>query len=142
MGSSHKDERSLLGKLLGSSVTDILISIFEHCEPAFQNHHTIMRKDMKKVESCLETLVGNKALREMFNVALHMGCKSIVGDVLEVIKEEIRDDLEKEEQEKAKAVKPPKKGKNVTTAVQKNFFICFFFVFLYFHIYFVCFLCI
>jgi len=110
LGASHHDEKSLLRKLLGCPVTDSLISIFDHCRPAFQHHHTVKWKDLNNVESFLNAMVRNEPLRNMFNVALHMGCKAIVCDVLEEIKAEIREDLEKEEQEKINAVKPPKKS--------------------------------
>lgn len=94
-------------------MTDVLTKVYDHCRFLFEHNHTIKKKDLLEVEMCLKSLLKNKTLREFFNLALHMGCKSVVSDILDECTTEIMETKEREEQEKERATNPPSKGENL-----------------------------
>lgn len=103
LGSSHGDERSLLHKLLGTSVIEIITRIFDHCQPLFDP------KPLKKVNTFLNTVTSDKPFRDKFSLAIHMGCKDIVKHVLEDYKAELLEEERKLNKKAQETASPPKK---------------------------------
>jgi hypothetical protein len=104
LGSSHGDERSLLGKLLDSSVSDIIAKVFEHCQVMFQP------RPREKVNTFLSTIISDKLFRGLFSLAIHKGCKDILKDILEDCKAVYIEEIENSRGKEA-ASKPPDKSK-------------------------------
>lgn len=71
LGEHDGDLRSLVQKLQDSSISDILVKIYECCEEIF------FGKNKTKVQVFLKMLTSDKNGRKLFELAVHIGCRKI-----------------------------------------------------------------
>ena len=72
LGDHDRDLRSLVQKLQESSISDILVKIYECCEELF------FGKNRTKVQNFLKMLTSDMYGRKLFELAVHIGCKTIL----------------------------------------------------------------
>ena len=101
LGQHVGDLRSMVETLLNASPSDIITKVFDHC------HELFTGMQQKIVNKFLELLVKNRLARDLFQLAVHRGCKSIIGPTAPDTGPNMTQDGGQQEEEKA--VQPPPK---------------------------------
>ena len=108
LGEQDGDLRSLVQKLQDSSISDIIVSIYDCCEKIFVGKNKI------KVTAFLKMLTSDKSARRLFELAIHIGCRLIVhsGDDMELSHQENESEEENDNRDGTRPVQifPPEEG--------------------------------
>ena len=89
LGQDHGDSRSCVRKFLDTSPSDALQAVFNCCLEMFDGSRA------KKITQFLTTVIEDSLGRRLFQLALHMSCKRLLGDTLEnLVDERVKTELE------------------------------------------------
>ena len=106
LGQHTGDLRSMVEKLLATSPSDVIVQIFDHCLELFGG------KDQTKVKMFLNMVNGNRLARQLFQLALHRGCVSLVNPAMPGMSEltQQEDTQRQRTEEEEHAPVPPSEG--------------------------------
>ena len=89
LGQDHGDSRSCVKKFLDTSPSDALKAVFNCCLEMFDGSRE------KRITQFLTTVIEDSLGRQLFQLALYMSCKRLLGDALEnLVDERVKKELE------------------------------------------------
>ena len=119
LGQEHSDLRSCVKKVLDASPVDAIKEIFDCCLGLFEGNR--QKAITKFFTSVIEDVLG----RRLFQLALYMSCKRLIGDALEQL---VEDEVEKQVASNMKDIRetetrplPPSEGLFSFTRVNWQF---------------------